>query len=203
MGNWEKKNILMKSKIFTVPTNTQFKLPDYTDGVSWGDHTIRAGITNMEHGYDTFSVESEVVKTGADTYFTRIWRQGVVSEGILRNYSIPYNQFGPVHTIINEVNFGGLSINISVINCIPPLHVIVIVNEEYALINQVSNYPSFDMTSTLKVPAVANVTGSVKVQLIPQTGQVYTNTRADISFNKFVKVKNEIPGTTNVWAYEV
>ena len=203
MGDWVKKNILMKSKIFTMPTNKQFKLSDYTAGVLWGEHKVEVGITNMEQGYDTFSVESEVVRTGHDTYYTRIWRQGVISEGILRNYSIPHTSFGLVHTIINEANFGGISINVSVVNCIPPLDILITVNDEYWLINQTSTYSSFNVANTLKVPAVGNVIGNVKVQLIPHTGQVYTTTRADISFNKFIKTKNEINGTTNIIAYEV
>ena len=203
MGNWEKKTALIKSKIFTISTGIQFKLSDLTSGIPWGDHVVEAGITNMEHGYDTFSVESEVVRTGHDTYYTRIWRQGVVSEGIVRNYSIPYTGFGDIHTIVNEVNFGGLSIYIAVYDCIPPLQILVLVNDEYWLINQVFNNTSFNVSATLKVPATDYVVGNVKVQLIPQTGQIYTTTRADIAFNKFVKTRNEISGTTNVWAYEV
>ena len=203
MGEWVKKNVLMKSKIFTVPTNVQFKLSDYTNGIPWGTHVVKAGVTNMEQGFDTYGIETEVVKTKEDTYYTRIWRQGVVSEGVLRNYSIPYNQFGVAQTIVNESNFGGISINISVVNCIPPLQVLVLVNDEYWLLNQVSNYSSFNITNTLKVPPTDYVVGNVQVQLIPQTGQVYTTTRADVYFNKFVKTKNEISGTTNIIAYEV
>ncbi len=203
MGNWEKKTVLIKRKMFPISTGIQFKLSDLTDGLAWGDHVVRAGITNMEHGYDTFSTECEVVRTGHDTYYTRIWRQGVISEGIVRNYSIPYTGFGAIHTIVNEVNFGGISIYIAVHDCIPPLQVLVLVNDEYWLLNQVFNNTSFSISNTLKVPATDYVTGNVKVQLIPQTGQIYTTTRADISFNKFVKTRNEIAGTTNVLAYEV
>ena len=67
MGDWVKKNVLMKSKIFTIPTETQFKLSDFTSGVPWSNHVVEAGVTNMEQGFDTYSIETEVVRTGDDT----------------------------------------------------------------------------------------------------------------------------------------
>ena len=118
-------------------------------------------------------------------------------------YSIPYNTFGQVHTIVNESNFGGISVAIQVYDCIPPLQVYVVVNNEYMIINQLYNYTSFSTTALLKVPAVDNFNGTVQVQLIPVNGQVYTATRADITFFKFYKTRNTINGTTNVMAYEV
>lgn len=203
MGDWVKKNVLMKSKIFTIPTETSFKLSDFTSGVKWGNHVVEVGVTNMEQGFDTYSIETETVRTGDDTYYTRIWRQGVILNPTPNNYSIPYNAFGQVHTIVNEPNFGGISIAIQVYDCIPPLEIYVVVNNEYMILNQSYNYTSFSTTALLKVPAVDNFNGTVQVQLIPTNGQVFTATRADITFFKFYKTRNIINGTTNVIAYEV
>ncbi len=203
MGEWAKKNVLMKSKIFTVPTNVEFKLSDYTNGLPWGTHVVKAGVTNMEQGFDTYSIETEVVQTKEDTYYTRIWRQGVKVNTAPNNYSIPANGFGEVYTLVNEPNLGGISIAIQVYNCIPPLEILVLLNGEHWLINQVSNYASFSITGIQKIPAVDNFNSVLQVQLRPESRSVHPSTRADITFYKFYKVREQITGTTNVIAYEV
>ena len=69
---WKDKKIIRKAKVITIPTNTAFKLSDYTQGIVWGDHILKTGIINMEQGYDTYSVEVQNIRTGHDTYYTRI-----------------------------------------------------------------------------------------------------------------------------------
>ena len=70
----------------------------------------------MEQGYDTYSVEVQNVRTGHDTYYTRILRKRVQLNNTPNNYHIPYNQFGQVHTLLNEPNLGGVTINITIKN---------------------------------------------------------------------------------------
>ena len=203
MGDWVKKDVLGKAKIITTSTNAVFKLSNYTKGVAWGNHIIKANMVNMEQGFDTFGVETEIIKTGQDIYHTKLFRQGVKVNQTANYYSIPYTGFGPAHTIVSETNLGGISIAIQVYDCIPPVSIYVVLNGAYYMINQSYNYSSFSTTAVLKVPAVDNVTGTLQVQLIPAGGQVYTVTRADITYFKFYKVREEISGTTNVIAYEV
>ena len=41
---WKDKKIIRKAKVITIPTNTVFKLSDYTQGIAWGDHILKTGI---------------------------------------------------------------------------------------------------------------------------------------------------------------
>ncbi|MCP1226745.1 hypothetical protein, partial [Sebaldella sp. S0638] len=198
---WKDKKVIRKAKVITIPTNTAFKLSDYTQGIAWGEHILKTGIVNMEHGYDTYSVEVQNVRTGHDTYYTRILKKRVQLNNTPNNYHIPYNQFGQVHTLLNESNLAGVTIHITVKNCVPPLQVLVLLNTQYWVINQTSNNASFLITGTLKIPPSSS--SLLEVQLIPTSGQVMTTTTADISFYRFYGVEEEINGTTNVIAYEV
>ncbi len=155
----------------------------------------------MEQGYDTYSVEVQNVRTGHDTYYTRILKKRVQLNNTQNNYHIPYNLFGQVHTLINESGLAGVTVNITIKNCVPPLQVLVLLNSQYWVINQTSNNASFLITGTLKIPPSSS--SLLEVQLIPVSGQVMTTTTADISFYRFYGVEEEIQGTTNVIAYEV
>ena len=198
---WKDKKIIRKAKVITIPTNTVFKLSDYTQGIAWGDHILKTGIINMEQGYDTYSVEVQNIRTGHDTYYTRILRKRVQLNNTPNYCHIPYNQFGQVHTLLNESGLAGVTVNITIKNCVPPLQVLVLLNSQYWVINQTSNNASFLITGTLKIPPSSS--SLLEVQLIPVSGQVMTTTTADISFYRFYGVEEEIQGTTNVIAYEV
>ena len=200
---WKDKKIIRKAKVITIPTNTVFKLSDYTQGIAWGDHILKTGIINMEQGYDTYSVEVQNIRTGHDTYYTRILKKRVQLNNTQNNYHIPYNQFGQVHTLLNEPNLAGVTINITIKNCVPPLQVLVLLNSQYWVINQTSNNPSFLITGTIKIPPSDGFNATLEVQLVPTSGQVMTTTTADISFYRFYGAEEEINGTTNVIAYEV
>ena len=155
----------------------------------------------MEQGYDTYSVEVQNIITGHDTYYTRILKKRVQLNNTPNNYHIPYNQFGQVHTLLNESGLAGITIHITIKNCVPPLQVLVLLNSQYWVINQISNNASFLITGTVKIPPSAN--SLLEVQLVPVSGQVMTTTTADITFYRFYGVEEEINGTTNVIAYEV
>ena len=198
---WKDKKIIRKAKVITIPTNTVFKLSDYTQGIAWGDHILKTGIINMEQGYDTYSVEVQNVRTGHDTYYTRILKKRLQLNNTPNYYHIPYNQFGQVHTLLNESGLAGVTVNITIKNCVPPLQVLVLLNSQYWVINQISNNASFLITGTIKMPPSSS--SLLEVQLIPVSGQVMTTTTADISFYRFYGVEEEIQGTTNVIAYEV
>ena len=198
---WKDKKIIRKAKVITIPTNTVFKLSDYTQGIAWGDHILKTGIINMEQGYDTYSVEVQNIRTGHDTYYTRILRKRVQLNNTPNYYHIPYNQFGQVHTLLNESGLAVFTVNITIKNCVPPLQVLVLLNSQYWVINQTSNNASFLITGTIKMPPSSS--SLLEVQLIPVSGQVMTTTTADISFYRFYGVEEEIQGTTNVIAYEV
>ena len=198
---WKEKKVIRKAKVITIPTNIAFKLSDYTQGIAWGEHILKTGIVNMEQGYDTYSVEVQNVRTGHDTYYTRILKKRVQLNNTQNNYHIPYNLFGQVHTLINESGLAGVTVNITIKNCVPPLQVLVLLNSQYWVINQTSNNASFLITGTLKIPPSSS--SLLEVQLIPVSGQVMTTTTADISFYRFYGVEEEIQGTTNVIAYEV
>ena len=198
---WKDKKIIRKAKVIIIPTNTLFKLSDYTQGIAWGEHILKTGIINMEQGYDTYSVEVQNIRTGHDTYYTRILRKRVQLNNTPNYYHIPYNQFGQVHTLLNESGLAGVTVNITIKNCVPPLQVLVLLNSQYWVINQTSNNASFLITGTIKMPPSSS--SLLEVQLIPVSGQVMTTTTADISFYRFYGVEEEIQGTTNVIAYEV
>ena len=198
---WKEKKVIRKAKVITIPTNTAFKLSDYTQGIAWGDHILKTGIINMEQGYDTYSVEVQNIRTGHDTYYTRILKKRVQLNNTPNNYHIPYNQLGQVHTLLNESGLAGVTIHITIKNCVPPLQVLVLLNSQYWVINQISNNASFLITGTVKIPPSAN--SLLEVQLVPVSGQVMTTTTADITFYRFYGVEEEINGTTNVIAYEV
>jgi len=90
MGSWMDKKIIRKSAVITAPTNSNFKLSDYTKGITWGEHILKTGITNMEHGYDTYSVEVRAIRVAHDTYYTKIFRKGVFLNNNPNYYHIPY-----------------------------------------------------------------------------------------------------------------